>query len=169
MGYGNPTITENYILCEECGKLMKKLTANHLKLHKLTIPEYKRKWGLTNNQPLEALYIKKLRQEYSKKYKTHKKNLLLTNSKYQFKKGHKRIHVIREQDKIRLRKMCVNVQSTEKFKLTISKAAKKVWQREGYRAKYILTIKEKWKTDSKDFKERMKNQSKTYWNRLKNN
>ena len=113
MSFGKPEITEDLIKCEECGKWMAKITPPHLKIHGLTFLEYKKKWGYSNCQPLEAFYIKKLRQGYMKKYDS------VENLK-KFKREHGNIHDLKkghdlrqgqersEQEKIHLRKICVN-------------------------------------------------------------
>lgn len=165
MPYGEPLIGQRYIICEECGKKYKKLTSAHLvKIHGLSIPEYKVKWGLAISQPLEAYYIKRLRQEYVKEYESDKN---LDPISYQFKKGKRPVkkRVIFEQERIRLEKIAVNVQHTKKFREIISEASKKVWKRKGYKKRYIKNYKAKLKTDGIEYKERMKKQAKDYWSK----
>jgi len=160
MPYGIPVITEYSILCEECGVKFKKLVHAHLKLHGLTITEYKEKWGFCITQPLEALYIKKLRRHYNKIYNASKYLV----SDFAFKKGDdgRKTRIVSEQERIRLASIAVNVQSTEKFRKTISKAAKKVWDRPGYKKKYSKKMKKKYSKD-KGFSKRMGEQSSKFW------
>lgn len=161
MPYGEPIIGQRYIICEECQKKFKKLTHCHLfKIHGLTITEYKRKWGFCATQPLEALYIKKIRQDYAKIYELEKKG---DTKPYRFKKGRVVEREISEQERLRLASIAVNIQHTKKFRDIQSKSSKKVWKRKGYRDKYIKNYKIKLKVDSPDFKERMSKQSKKFW------
>jgi hypothetical protein len=86
MSYGKPEITDTHIKCDVCHQWYKKLTHAHLfKMHSLTIDQYKEKFGLVRAQPLEAFYIKGLRQKYNKKYGATK--YLVKD--FCFEKGHK--------------------------------------------------------------------------------
>lgn len=129
MGYGKPCITEFDIKCEECSGWFKKITSRHLKKHKMTIPQYKEKWGFNNNQPLEATYIKELRQKYNERDKAFK-NIINNPKSKPFKPGESNRRGIerREQERIKLASMAVNVQSTPEFRKKISEASKKMWK-----------------------------------------
>jgi hypothetical protein len=138
MPYGQPLITENEILCEECGKWKRKLTANHLKMHGLTIPEYKEKWGLCKTQPLESLELKRQRQEYSAKYKTFLKNLVESTGKRNFKKGETTVREVREQERIKLAiqsKRATEAGKTPEAREKRRAASVRFWKSEEYRAK----------------------------------
>jgi len=101
MNFKEPQITEFKIKCEICKKWFKKLTHAHLfKKHFLTIDEYKERFGYCRTQPLEAYYIKSIRQKYNKHNKAYKN---LTKN-YAFKKGHKRKDKRRWQELYRLKK-----------------------------------------------------------------
>ena len=63
------TIKERSIVCLECGKGMKILTAKHLAKHGLTPAEYREKWGYPKNMPLVC---KALQRERRKKMKDMK-------------------------------------------------------------------------------------------------
>ena len=103
--YGRPEISEYWIKCEECGKKFRKLTHFHLEKHNLSVPEYKKKWGLCNNQPLECLLTHDVRSEKVKKNGTIK-NIKKDNG-HRFLKGIKNLkrkwNIMREQEKIRVR------------------------------------------------------------------
>jgi len=164
--FGIPEITEDEIKCEECGKWMKKITPPHVKMHGLTFSEYKKKWGFCNSQPLEALYIKKLRQRYNKEYNATEmliKARLDNKGKYDFKKGHKsRDGQDRpEQEKIHLRKICRNVQHTEEFKETHREATRKMWQDPMYRKNVISGLEKLWREPNRRQEQSLK--SKKYW------
>jgi len=167
MSFGQPEITEEEIKCEECGKWFKKITSAHVKkLHDITIPEYKKKWGFSNSQPLEAFYIKKMRQEYNKLYnatemliKESKKN----KGKYNFKKGHNsRVGIERsEQEKIHLRSICVNVQHTKSFRKKISISSKIKWRDPSYREKIGISLKKIWNEPERKIEQSKK--TKKFW------
>ena len=165
MPYGQPIITEDYVLCEECGKQFSKLTPPHIKKHGMTIPEYKEKWGFCKKQPLEAFYIKKIRQENNLKYGS---TLNLTNNpnfeKNKFRKGEPRntgIRVITEQERLHLNSIAINVHSTDEFKKTISEASKKVWLRPGYKDAYREMSKKL--CDNDETRKRFSEQAKEFW------
>ena len=106
MSYGAPEIDEFTIKCEECGKHFKKITHAHVfKMHKLTIPEYKKKWGYCNNQPLEAFYVKGLRQKYNARDKSWENITKPEYANNKFKKGTKRTDKRRWQEIHRLKKL----------------------------------------------------------------
>lgn len=138
--YGKPEITINEIVCEECRKEFKKITSAHLKKwHGLTIPEYKEKWGYYRTQPLEALYITKLRSDYAKEYKADRN---LDRTKHQFKKGRKHINYPCEQRRLKLKQMNESEAHAKALKSTDCKqkrsiATKKLWQNPKYRKAQI--------------------------------
>lgn len=155
-------ITENYIKCEECGKHFKKLTHNHLFcLHGLTITEYKDRYDLCLSQPLEALYIKKLRQEYNKRDNATK-NIKNNPNSVPLKKGvntwdgrkipEQKKAIARENGK----KM---VKHTEEAKRKISESNYIKWQNPVYAAKF----KSQEKHRTVEFRKMMSERSKKYW------
>lgn len=173
--FGQPEITNKTIKCEECGRLFKKINSCHLKKHKLSIPEYKVKWGFCATQALEALYIKAIRQEqvetlgHLKRLKKWKKENPKEYKANCFKKGAgggRKGEQRSEQELNRLREMAVNVQSTERFKKKISEASKKMWQNPEYRAKSIKTYKRIYSTP--EMKERLGKQSAEFWKNPEN-
>ena len=106
MAYGKPEIDEFSIKCEECGKRYKKITHAHVyKKHGLTIPEYKKKWGYCNSQPLEAFYVKGIRQECNKRDKAWENITKPEYASNRFKKGNKRTDNRRWQELHRLKKL----------------------------------------------------------------
>jgi hypothetical protein len=168
--FGQPEITREKIKCEECGKWFKKITSAHLKMHGMTIPEYKERWGFLKNQPLEAGYITELRQEQSKelghadRLKTWQRDNPSLAEKHRFKKGNKCYyseHEVPEQLRKRLEGMAVNVQGTDEFKKKISKASKKMWKNKEYRKKITNTLKKRY--EDPDERERLGNQSREFW------
>lgn len=113
--FGNPEITYGDIKCEECGRHFSKIGWAHLKTHGKTIVEYKNTWGYNRSQPLECLRIKETRQKANKEWGG---NNNLTR-KFSFKPGHVnfwRDNPIREQMRIKLEKLAINVQSSERFR-----------------------------------------------------
>ena len=161
--YGQPEITKYTIKCEECGKLYKKITSAHLKLHGLTISEYKEKWGLCISQPLEALYIKKLRQDYEKQYNS--RSMVINHPQAKpFKKGvstwKNRKIPFQMYEKIvsNGKKM---VKHTKLSKQKISESSRKLWLNKDYRDKSIKTYKQIYNTP--EMKERFSKQSKKFW------
>jgi len=103
MAHGKPEITDTQIKCEVCKKWFKKITHAHLyRIHGLTIDQYKEKFGFVRSQPLEAFYIRGLRQKYNKRDGASK--YLVKD--YCFKRGHKgREDKRRWQELYRLKKL----------------------------------------------------------------
>lgn len=80
---------------------IRKSHAHLFKKHGLTIFEYKEKYGFSRSQPLEAFYVKSLRQKYNKRDKAYR----YLNNSHAFKKGHAgRKDARRHQELIRLQK-----------------------------------------------------------------
>lgn len=141
--YGIPEITEEKIKCEECGKWFKKITHPHLsKKHNLTISEYKSRWSFCNSQPLEATYIKKIRQKNIKE-NPHLIDNIKNHEEYRFVKGYRywQGKEVPEQMRIRLASMAINVQSTDEFKKKISNSSKKLWKDPRYRSNVVNGLK----------------------------
>jgi predicted transcriptional regulator len=61
------SIQEDKVICLECSKEMRQLTAKHLSSHGLTIREYKKKWGFPQRQSLSAISLSKARSKAAKK------------------------------------------------------------------------------------------------------
>jgi len=61
------SIQEDRVVCLECGAEFRQLTANHLRTHKITPREYKKKWGFPLKQPLSARNLTILRSRSAKK------------------------------------------------------------------------------------------------------
>ncbi len=61
------SIQEDKVICLECSKEMRQLTAKHLGSHGLTIREYKTKWGFPRKQSLSALSLSRARSKSAKK------------------------------------------------------------------------------------------------------
>ena len=61
------SIQEDKVTCLECKAEFRQLTANHLRTHKLSPREYKKKWGFPLKQPLAARVLTKLRSKSAKK------------------------------------------------------------------------------------------------------
>ena len=57
------SIQEDKVICLECSKEMRQLTAKHLGSHGLTIREYKNKWGFPQRQSLSAIIVIKSPQQ----------------------------------------------------------------------------------------------------------
>jgi len=112
MGYGIPQIEYDFIICEECGRKMEKITVRHLQTHFLTIPEYKEKWGFYKTQPLECLRIREVRRQKVFENETYKN---LDGKKYQFKRGHTNFRYNCEQGRLHLEKIS-HFKKSEKFK-----------------------------------------------------
>lgn len=165
MSFGRPEITYNKIKCEECGKWYKKLQNHIIKIHKLSINDYKEKWSYCKTQPLESHRLTELRQKYSKKYKTYKKNLINNPKRKPFKKGEGGFsYQMTEQmlEKIRTngRKQ---IKHTLKAKRKISEASKRLWQTKAYREKSIATYKKKYNTP--EWKKIFSQRSLAYWHK----
>jgi G:T-mismatch repair DNA endonuclease (very short patch repair protein) len=56
----------NYIECKECSKKYKRLTITHLKLHGLSVDDYRKKWNIENLSSKSI--INKMKDTYSKNY-----------------------------------------------------------------------------------------------------
>lgn len=167
--YGKPEITNNAIKCEVCGAWFKKITNAHLKRHNLTFYKYKLNNGFNKNQPLEALYIKKLRRKYVKLYEQDKaiKDYAIKHPENQFKRGKPSRgigHEVREQERQRLESIAINIQSTPRFRKIQSKAMKLKWKSPEYREKIISTLKKSYSTPQA--KKRMSKISRDYWQTL---
>jgi predicted transcriptional regulator len=61
------SIQEDKVICLECSKEMRQLTAKHLGSHGLTIREYKTKYGFPQRQSLSALSLSRARSKSAKK------------------------------------------------------------------------------------------------------
>jgi predicted transcriptional regulator len=61
------SIQEDKVICLECGREMRQLTAKHLSSHGLTIREYKKKWGFPLRQSLSAKSLSTARSKAAKK------------------------------------------------------------------------------------------------------
>lgn len=150
--YGEPEITKSHIKCEECGKWYKKIVPQHLKLHGLTIPEYKKKWGYCNTQPLECKDITDLRREYAKEFgldhllKWKKENPDIAE-KNKYKKGEVSRGEGRrsEQERQAMIKRIINSVHTEITSMKKSEASKRKWQDSEYREKVIKGLKDRYK------------------------
>lgn len=162
MSYANPEITQTEIKCECCSRWFKKITSAHLKLHGLTIPLYKEKYGFCNSQPLEALYIKELRQQYEKENQSAQKNLIGNPGRKPFKKGH-----------TGLKGLKLSAQAINKF---IDNGKKMTGHTEETLEKMSQGLKEKWKDPdyaakfashprhlTPEFRQRMSEQSRQAW------
>jgi hypothetical protein len=159
--FAYPEITQEGIKCEECGKWFKKLTHCHLfKMHGLTITEYKDKYGLCLKQPLEALYIKELRQAYNKEYNATE--MIRNNPKsVPFKKGmntwgNRKIPAQMTRQMIENGKKMVA--HTDESRAKIGEATKRLWQDPEYAAKF----KSNEKHLTPEFRERMSKQAREF-------
>ena len=61
------SIQRTKVICLECGAEFKQLSGNHLKLHGLTLREYKKKYGFPLSQPLSAKNLTAKRKRMGKK------------------------------------------------------------------------------------------------------
>lgn len=61
------SIQNDKIICLECGKEMRQLTARHLSAHGLTPREYRQKYGFTLRTPLSAKSLTRVRSKIAKK------------------------------------------------------------------------------------------------------
>lgn len=61
------SIQDDKVICLECRAEFRQLTANHLRTHRLTPRDYKKKWGFPLKQPLAARVLTKLRSKSAKK------------------------------------------------------------------------------------------------------
>ena len=137
--FGDPEISYNKIICEECRKSFEKITSKHLKKHGLSISKYKEKWGYDKNQPLESLRIKEIRKRHTLSNGTIRN--LEKGKNYQFKKGEKNRFILREQTLNRLRGTCVNVQSGIDFRQKQIEAMKRKWKEVDFRKKQMELLK----------------------------
>jgi len=55
-----------FLMCRECGKKMQLINNTHLRLHGLTVREYKRKWGVGLSQSLSSPALRRRRQRLAK-------------------------------------------------------------------------------------------------------
>lgn len=165
---GKPEITETAIKCEECGQWYKKITSRHLKAkHELTIAEYKEIWGLCKTQPLEALYIKKIRQDCVKIYR-HADRLKPYSKINAFKKGHcnnferRAQHTFNSQEN---GKLATQANKTTAKKKKASIASKKLWKNKEYREHVISGLIKTHNTP--EMRKTMSEKSKIGWNNPK--
>jgi predicted transcriptional regulator len=79
------SIQEDKVICLECSKEMRQLTAKHLGSHGLTIGEYKKKWGFARKQSLSAISLSKARSKSAKKRGLPEKLLKFQEEKRQEK------------------------------------------------------------------------------------
>ena len=61
------SIQRTKVICLECGAEFKQLSSNHLKIHGLTLREYKKKYGFPLSQPLSAKVLTAKRKRIGKK------------------------------------------------------------------------------------------------------
>ncbi|MEN6437057.1 MAG: MucR family transcriptional regulator [Syntrophobacter sp.] len=61
------SIQNDKVICLECGKEMRQLTARHLSSHGLTPREYRHKYGFTMRTPLSAKSLTRVRSKIAKK------------------------------------------------------------------------------------------------------
>lgn len=96
---------EGKLICHICGRAFKRVTYHAYNEHKLTAYEYKKRFGLNNNEGLLIASTKEKLREYVKSnYDTViKENLLEKGSKTRFKKGHSG----RTRNQLRLQ--CLNI------------------------------------------------------------
>ena len=190
MAYGNPEITKEKIKCEECGRWFRKINSPHVeRKHNLTIPEYKKRWGFCNTQPLECEEITELRRGYAnefgynylKKWKNKNPKKARQNC---FKKGIKTWsgREVPEQMRKRLKSIAINVQHTEEFKRKVGDISKKHWQDPKYRKKIVQSMEERYKSSKEkkktgravkkafdknpEIKKAISEGNKKYWNSL---
>jgi predicted transcriptional regulator len=79
------SIQEDKVICLECNKEMKQLTAKHLTTHGLSMREYKTKWGFRQSQSLSAKSISRARSKAAKKRGLPEKLMQLQQDKRQEK------------------------------------------------------------------------------------
>lgn len=162
MSYANPEITQTEIKCECCGRWFKKITSAHLKLHGHTIPSYKEAYGFCNSQPLEAFYIKQLRQEYEKQYESSKKNLVGNPGTKPFVKGHSGLKGYKLSAQA-LNKFAENGKKmtghTEQSLAKMSNSLKERWKDPDYAAKFASHPRHL----TPEFRQRMSDQSRQAW------
>lgn len=60
-------IQEDFVVCLECGFQAKQLTNRHMKIHGMTMKEYKKKWGYKQAQKLVCLKTSRKRKKSGKK------------------------------------------------------------------------------------------------------
>jgi predicted transcriptional regulator len=63
------SIKERSVVCLECGKTFKILSAKHLALHSLDAKSYREKWGLKKGTPLAAKALQRDRRNKMKEMK----------------------------------------------------------------------------------------------------
>ncbi len=61
------SIQRTKVICLECGAEFKQLSSNHLKVHGLTLRDYKKKYGFPLSQPLSAKNLTARRKRMGKK------------------------------------------------------------------------------------------------------
>ena len=61
------SIQNDKVICLECGKEMRQLTAKHLSSHELSPREYRQKYGFTMRTPLSAKSLTRARSKMAKK------------------------------------------------------------------------------------------------------
>lgn len=61
------SVTDDYIVCLDCGKKMKMMKRHLATDHGMTPAEYRAKWGLAHDYPMVAPTYAKTRQELAKK------------------------------------------------------------------------------------------------------
>ncbi len=61
------SVTDDYIVCLDCGKKQKMLKRHLETAHGMTPTEYRAKWGLAHDYPMVAPSYAKTRQELAKK------------------------------------------------------------------------------------------------------
>lgn len=61
------SIHEDKVICLECRREMRQLTAKHLSAHGLTMREYKTKWGFAQKQSLSARALSRARSRAARK------------------------------------------------------------------------------------------------------
>jgi len=89
--YGKPEITNSTIKCEECGRLYRNLGSHILKKHRMSVLEYKNKWGFNHTQPLECLDTTRTRSRKTRENGTIK-NIKNIDNGHRFVKGNKTWH-----------------------------------------------------------------------------
>lgn len=96
-------VTENYVICEICGKKYQSLTAHIIRKHGISVWEYKEHFGYDIKQPLECGWLQRVRHDHIMANKTYKN---LRTDVHNWKKGHTGRTIHRQQSIERYRMEC---------------------------------------------------------------
>lgn len=77
-----------WIVCLECGKLLEKVSAHHLKGHGLNPAQYKEKWGYNRRSGLSSERISEIRSSAARKHGLAKSGRT-SRTRNQFRTGHR--------------------------------------------------------------------------------